>query len=400
LLADVVALTLTGRRFPVMSYTNDREELRKKITTVAVEGERLILLDNLAGAVGNDTLDAALTTDRWKDRLLGGNRMFDGPLQVTWFGTGNNVQLHADTSRRVCHVRLESAEERPEMREGQRHPDLRGFVRSNRGRLLSAALTLLRGWFAAGKPRHGLKPWGSYEPWSDVVREVVVFAGLPDPGETRVALQTSADRDAGAMAAVLDGMERMDSGRRGLTTADIVTKLKDTDPAPDWMSDMRSAVEDLCGRLDSRQLGYKLRHFARRNFGGRMIDKVGADGTKTTRWGVFEVRVGCSRPELSPVSPSSPASSGERGAATGDQGDEGDDSARPTSGPRPAPVPWEDFDAFYILMTSRGWMWPQVLEWLAAPAGAGFFDIRSDDRRRLIDHLDRLPPRSGSKLNP
>ena len=79
LLADVVALILSGRRFPVMTYTADREELRKRITTAAVEGERLILLDNLAGAVGNDILDAALTGDRWKDRLLGGNRMFDGP---------------------------------------------------------------------------------------------------------------------------------------------------------------------------------------------------------------------------------------------------------------------------------------------------------------------------------
>ena len=68
-----------------MSYTSDREELRKRITTIAVEGDRLVLLDNLAGAVGNDILDAALTTDRWKDRLLGVNRRYDGPLHVTWF---------------------------------------------------------------------------------------------------------------------------------------------------------------------------------------------------------------------------------------------------------------------------------------------------------------------------
>lgn len=77
LMADTTALILTGRRFPVLSYTNDREELRKKITSLAVAGERLALLDNLAGAVGNDVLDMALTGDRWKDRLLGGNRVFE-----------------------------------------------------------------------------------------------------------------------------------------------------------------------------------------------------------------------------------------------------------------------------------------------------------------------------------
>ncbi|CAN5218855.1 hypothetical protein BH11PLA2_BH11PLA2_02870 [soil metagenome] len=72
LLADVISFIVTGRRFATMAYTNDREELRKKITSLAVEGERLVLLDNLAGAVGNDILDNALTSGQWKDRLLGG----------------------------------------------------------------------------------------------------------------------------------------------------------------------------------------------------------------------------------------------------------------------------------------------------------------------------------------
>ena len=31
LLADVVAHALTGHRFPVMSYTNDKEEVRKDV---------------------------------------------------------------------------------------------------------------------------------------------------------------------------------------------------------------------------------------------------------------------------------------------------------------------------------------------------------------------------------
>lgn len=150
LLADVVALTVTGRRFPIMSYTNDREELRKRITAIAIEGERLILLDNLAGTVGNDILDAALTADRWKDRVLGGNKVYDGPLHVAWFATGNNVQLRADTSRRVCHVRMESKHERPELRTGFRYADLRHHLKQHRSIYLSSALTILRAWILAG----------------------------------------------------------------------------------------------------------------------------------------------------------------------------------------------------------------------------------------------------------
>jgi hypothetical protein len=331
LLADVVALTVNGRRFSVMTYTNDREELRKRITSLAAEGERLVLLDNLAGAVGCDVLDAALTSGWWKDRLLGTNQVYDGPLHVCWYGTGNNVQLHADTARRVCHVRMETAEERPELRTGFKYPDLRGHVRADRGRLLSAALTVLRGWVVAGRPAQRLQPWGSFEGWSGVVREAVAFAGLPDPGLTRMALQTAADRDAGAMAALLSALEAMDPHRQGVTTAEIIERLRrPPDPAPGWYADLQAAVEDLCCRLDGRLLGYRFRHFQRRNFGGRMLDKKDAPHG-TSRWVVADSGPGWARPadahhrhHANPADPPSGAS-----CDGGDGGHGGDASAQP-----------------------------------------------------------------------
>jgi hypothetical protein len=321
LLADVIALTLTGRRFPVMSYTPDREELRKKITALAMEGERLVLLDNLAGGVGNDVLDRALTADRWKDQVLGGNRVYDGLLHVCWYATGNNVQLHGDTSRRCSHCRLESPEERPELLSAFRYPDLRRHVRQQRGPLLSAALTILRGWGAAGRPQHGLPPWGSFEGWSAVVREAVVFAGLPDPGETRLALQTMADRDALAMTALIDALVRMDCGRRGVTTAEIIDAIrKPADPPPEWYADLKSAVEELCGKLDGRALGYRFRQFKRRNFGGRMLDTAGEDRDHGNRWVVAAV-TNSIRPKPSPASPALPADGPVVGGDAGHAGD-------------------------------------------------------------------------------
>ncbi len=319
LLADVAALILTGRRFSVMSYTNDREELQKRITALVMEGEELVLLDNLAGAVGNDILDAALTGDRWKGRVLGASRTYDGPLAVTWFGTGNNVQLHADTSRRTCHVRMESADERPETKAGFRHPNLRDHVLRNRPTLLAAALTILRGWDVAGRPTHGLRPWGSYEDWSAVVREAVVFAGLPDPGETREALQSTADRDACAMADVLAGLEHLDDTGRGLTTGEIVDRIRGAERPTECLANLRAAVEELCGRLCGRALGYKFRHFARRNFGGKCLDSAG-DGKHASRW-----RVRALTAASAPKHPPHPTDPPPRAAdETGDAGDAGD----------------------------------------------------------------------------
>ena len=244
---------------------------------------------------------------------------------MTWFGTGNNVQLQADTSRRVCHARMESADERPELRAGFKYRALRAHVRANRGWLLSAALTVLRGWAVAGQPTHGLKAWGSYEPWSDMVREAVVFAGLPDPGDTRLALQTAADRDAGAMAVVIDGLKAMDVDGRGLTAVDIVAKLKNADDgSPEWMAEMRSAVEELCGKLDARPLAFKFRHFKRRNFNGKMLDVAGEHRQHGNRWTVMTAAKMRPEPPPAPQTPTAPEQ-----PVAGDAGDAGDDPAPP-----------------------------------------------------------------------
>ena len=66
--------------------------------------------------------------------------------------TGNNLVIGADTARRTLYCRLESLHERPEDRIDFKHSDLLGYVRVNRGRLAVAAVTILRAYFAAGKP--------------------------------------------------------------------------------------------------------------------------------------------------------------------------------------------------------------------------------------------------------
>ena len=68
---------------------------------------------------------------------------------------------------------------------------------------------------AAGRPAHGRPACGSFEGRSGVAREAVAFAGLPDPGETRQAHQTTADRDACAMQDVIAGLARMAPTGRG-----------------------------------------------------------------------------------------------------------------------------------------------------------------------------------------
>jgi hypothetical protein len=103
------------------------------------------------------------------------------------------------------------------------------------------------------------------------------------------------------MIAMIAALERADPHRQGLTTSEIVEKIRHpVDPIPEWHADLKSAVEELCGRLDGRVLGYRFRHFARRNFGGKVIDRAGGGHGNVIRWAVFPVgRSG----EPSPPSP-------------------------------------------------------------------------------------------------
>jgi hypothetical protein len=287
---DCVSHIVTGERFTVASYTDDEDELRKRILALALGGDRLVLFDNLTGKFGNGVLDAALTGTSFKDRILGVNRMAEAPLYMTWYATGNNVAIAADTARRVCHVRLESREERPEERQGFRHPNLLAWVGRNRAPLLTAALTILRGYCAAGRPDQHLPPWGSFEGWSALVRSAVVWAGLPDPGETRLLLQQQADVGAEIMGLLLQCWERMDPDRRGLTAAEVMQRVyKDVpSPTPDWHGDVKDALEALLGRPDARGLGTKLRGYRRRVLGGLFFDHAGSHG-RAIRWAVFPV---------------------------------------------------------------------------------------------------------------
>jgi hypothetical protein len=298
LLLDCISRIVTGERFTVAVYTGDEDELRKRITSLALAGDRLVLFDNLEGKFGNAVLDAALTGTTWKDRVLGVNRMAEAPLYMTWYATGNNVAVAADTARRICHCRLESPEERPEERCGFRHPDLLAWVGEGRGRLLVAALTVLRAYCAASRPDLGLPAWGSFEGWSRLVRSAVVWVGLTDPGETRLLLQESADVAAECMAVLLGCWERMDPDRHGMTAAEVIHLLykKPPSPAPDYHADMKDALEALLGRPDARGLGTKLRSYRRRVFGGLFFDQAGTH-SRAIRWAVYPAKAFLRRPE-------------------------------------------------------------------------------------------------------
>jgi hypothetical protein len=280
LLSSVIGLITTGHPVPVTTYTKNQEELRKSITSTVMAGHQLVLLDNLEGTLGCATLDRALTSTQWRDRVLGGNQIVQLPMLTTFLATGNNVVLKADSPRRVIPIRLESPEERPETRSGFKRKNLLRSVRENRPHLVKAALIVLRAYWCAGRPDLGLGNFGGFEGWSQNPRSAVVYAGLPDPLGTLAEAHEAADETMEALRAVMNAWKILDPHNRGYVVSDLVRDLYGKESPSDDERRLRAALEDLTGALparppSSREIGNTLRAHRKRVVDGQYFDASG-----------------------------------------------------------------------------------------------------------------------------
>jgi len=108
LLTDILIMIIAGQRASRYAFPHDQDELRKLITSVAMSGALYLLLDNIKGKLGGSTIENALTTTRWIDRLLGFNREINIPLNFVWLGTVNNATLTTDMAGRTLLCRMET----------------------------------------------------------------------------------------------------------------------------------------------------------------------------------------------------------------------------------------------------------------------------------------------------
>jgi hypothetical protein len=284
-----------------MAFPFREEEREKVLGAYALRGAGIICFDNLASGFGGAALDRCLTAiDTVELRILGKSEIPELKWRSVITATGNNPEYFGDTPRRILQSSLEPAEENPEERDEKTfaHHPLLPWVRSQRTRLVADALTVLRAHALAGRPREGLRTWGSFESWSDMVPTAIVWAGGADPMLTRPALDSTADNTKQAAAELLRCWAALDSERKGLSTAEFLGKLYRTDRHDfddgELYADARAATESLCrvrgGKApDNATLGYALRNLRRRTIAGRRLDIV-SRGKGTSRWAVEPVR--------------------------------------------------------------------------------------------------------------
>ena len=182
LLVKLISELTTGRA-PGVTVMAEGEEMRKRITTICLQGAPVVLVDNATGVVRSNALAALFTSDVWEDRLLGVNDAVRQPNRAQWFITGNNLSFSGDLGRRILPIQLDADTEDPENRPTAqfKYKNVLRHVAHARPRLVRAALTALRAWQLAGHPQHGEPRMGSFEAWDETVRSAVVWLTGWDP---------------------------------------------------------------------------------------------------------------------------------------------------------------------------------------------------------------------------
>lgn len=301
LIENVIAIVTTGRSASNTTYPPDEVELEKILSAAALDGARLLTLDNITGAFGCGPLDKCLTTDdRVAIRVLGKTERRELAWRCLVVASGNNIILGADTARRCLVARIEPLTERPEDRTGFRHADLLAFVREHRRTLVRDGLTVLRAFTLAGRPNASAFTWGSFGAWAALVPAAIVYAGGPNVLAARAVSVGVEEPEVDALRAFLEGLPRLSEAPVNAKT--IVSSLfssdrvRGRDVPPDGFDELRTAIEYFTSPKpgqspDPKRLGNGLRKHRGRIVGGkRLVSKPGHGGVAV--WSVESILVG------------------------------------------------------------------------------------------------------------
>lgn len=293
------------------------DEWRKKITSLLLKGPPLVLLDNIPD---NATIDAAplaalLTADMWSDRLLSKNDIVELPARSIWVATGNNVRVAGDMPRRCYTIRMDANSERPWTRTRFRHADLQQYALANRGQLLASAFTLIRSWFAAGKPQASVPAFGSFQEWTATIGGVLAHVGiegfLGNYGDVREVQDEDTLQWQAFFAAWWDHFSS-----RAITVDDMTQHILSKGTLLDGSLPDALLLNKYKGDgAFKRSLGRSLSHLEGRIFGGRKLRDAGTDSHRKVRvWRLSPTDEPLSL-SLTPITTHDPASDPAEGDA-------------------------------------------------------------------------------------
>jgi len=173
LLARCLGALATGQDTAALPPTNDEDECRKRLFAALRMGSKVLLWDNVREPLGNGVIDSFLTSSFFADRVLGVSENVELPNRALFITSGNNLVITGDTTRRILLARLDAELESPFKREFDFDP--LAVVCAERPSLVVAALTIIRAYITAGRPKAAPGRMASFEQWDDLVRQPICW---------------------------------------------------------------------------------------------------------------------------------------------------------------------------------------------------------------------------------
>lgn len=295
LLAMCLAVLASGETPDVWPHvTNNEEEVRKRLTTALKDGARSIIWDNILGVFDSASIAGLLTSPVFSDRVLGQSEKVTMPNKMLFLMTGNNMVLAGDMPRRVLKCRIDPVSDRPFAREFKLDP--LQYVKDNRQMMVSAALTIIRGYLSDIFGERAAGRMASFELWDDLVRQPVawvnreVCAGeYSDPMEAVEAAQAT-DPEQEVLSDLLEAAHG-EFGGEPFTAKELLAKsypeYNGSGFADDSSTPLFEALTELCSntKLTARSIGKQLAYRKDRIVGGKRLVEAG-EVAKTKRYKV------------------------------------------------------------------------------------------------------------------
>ena len=300
LLAKCIGALATGGDVAVLPPTNEDEECRKRLFAALRGGYKVILWDNVREPLGNSVIDSFLTSSLFADRVLGVSENVELPNRSLFLVSGNNLVLTGDTHRRVLLARLDAKIETPFKREFEFDP--LEEVCKNRQNLVVAALTIVRAYITAGRPKAAVGRIASFEMWDDLVRQPLCWlreklhescrdlTDLPDFADPADSIDRAASEnpETSKLAALLNAWVTT-FGVVPTSASQAIAKAGNLFGAEPVLSDALEEIAGQNGKINVRILGRWLeRHAGQLCTGLRLELANNTNGLK--RWVVVKTQ--------------------------------------------------------------------------------------------------------------
>jgi hypothetical protein len=187
-LQEMAARIVHGTEPALRPWVPDEDELRKSLYACLIAGDRSIWFDNLPDGikVRSSTLEGFITSAVWKDRKLGESTTTGIPNKTVLVASGNNLTPVSALARRSIVIRLDANTEHLRDRVF-RIPNPRKYVMERRGQMLVDALTIIKTYLRSADDYGVTIPvtLPSFEEWSHLARNPLIWLGLADPVVTQ-----------------------------------------------------------------------------------------------------------------------------------------------------------------------------------------------------------------------